>query len=115
MCNDAEMAKRYLIKSDNAAKKGNIFDLSFAKYKRLMNQKRCAYSGLEFADYVPGNSLWASRTLDRIDNSIGYTDKNTVAVCNGVNIMKGVWENSNNPLTEDLVLKIIKSIARKRV
>lgn len=109
---DIELAVRYANKAEMAKGKHLDFTISFAEYKRLHSLKRCAYSGLEFCGYTDNkpDNLFTCRTLDRIDASKGYVPGNVVAVCQGVNNLKSVWENPNNPLTCEMVAKIIKSV-----
>lgn len=109
--NDLTLAKRYVIKARNAREKGLEFDLPFHVYKKLMLRKTCTYSGLTMTD-EPGH--WTKRSLDRIDNDKGYEVGNVVAVCEGVNRLKGAWENPNNPLTFDMVRKILDNINDER-
>lgn len=106
--NDLEIAKMYLDKASNTEDKDLEFLLSFVEYKRLVIRKKCAYTGEVFSEYKDGKpiDMWRSRTLDRIDNAQGYITGNVVAVCGGVNRLKALWENPNNPLTAALVIKI---------
>jgi len=111
---DIDIAARYVKKAEWAKEKGIEFSLSFFEYKKLSNRKRCAYSDIEFSEYVDGKPVdsFSMKTLERIDNNLGYTYDNTTAVCYGVNVLKGNWENPNNQLNIELVLKVVKNIIK---
>jgi len=113
MIEDLIMAKKYISKANRASKKGLDFTLTFAQYKRLMSRKTCAYSGLRFSEINEKRAWkneWLGLTLDRIDNSKGYIQGNVVPVCNGVNQLKGQWENPLLPFDEKTTIKIITKI-----
>ena len=111
---DTEYAELYLRKAQSAKDAGIEFELTFAEYKRLRKMKRCAYSGEVFSEYENGVPVdkWRSRTLDRIDNTLGYIKGNVVAVCKGVNQFKAVWENPNNELDLLMVERIIRNVVK---
>jgi hypothetical protein len=112
MNKDVELAKKYITKATRAEKANIDFELSFFEYKKLMNRKTCAYSGLVFSEVNEKNEWkhpWQGRTIDRIDNSKGYISGNVVAVCNGVNKLKSQWEDPNLIFDANLTLKIIKN------
>lgn len=113
MFDDIEIARRYIKKFEHANKKGQEFSLTFAQFKRIMNRKTCAYSGLEFSKPHSNNAGkmgWRSVTLERIDNTKGYVMGNVIPVCSGINNLKSQWENPNHPLTEALTIKIITKL-----
>jgi len=114
MLDDLSLATMYVKKAKRAENKGIEFSLSFAQYKKLFVRKTCAYSGLVFSELDENRGWkneWLGRTVDRIDNSKGYIPGNVVPVCNGVNQIKGQWENPLLPLDEKLTISIIKKIA----
>ena len=105
--NDLVIAKKYINKAKNAAKAGHEFALSFGEYKKLAVRKTCAYSKIPFS---PHPERWDSRTMDRIDNKVGYTAKNTVACCYGINQIKSMVENQRIPMDIGTLVKAAKSI-----
>ena len=109
---DIDIAARYVKKAEWAKEKGIEFSLSFFEYKKLSNRKRCAYSDIEFSEYVDGKPVdsFRMKTLERINNDLGYTYDNVIAVCYGINVLKGTWENPNNQLSFELVSKVVKNI-----
>lgn len=113
---DVSLVRKYISKSENAKDRGIDFGLSFTDYKRLMSIKRCQYSGLPFNE--PSNAksagMFSRRTIERIDNSIGYTKENCVAVCSWFNELKGTWENPNNPLSEKMLINAIQMMGKLR-
>jgi hypothetical protein len=75
---------KYMTYREGAMKRGFVFDLSLDYFKEHWNQK-CVYCG----DAIEGIGL------DRADNKIGYTDKNTVDCCFMCNRMKHAF-NTND-------------------
>lgn len=71
---DIDVAKKLLSIAASAADRGIEFDLSFNKMKKLMEQKKCYYTGIEFEETGK-----FARSIDRVDNSKGYVDSNVVA------------------------------------
>lgn len=110
--NERQLAEQYITKIKNCVKKGVPFDLSFARYKLLLSRKRCYYSHklfVKFEDRTEENrGSW--RTLDRVDNSKGYTASNTVACCGAINILKSIVENPINDLTFKQAIKALSRI-----
>ncbi len=82
MIDDYIIAKK-LISIKNSAKDRNIeFDMSFKKIKKLLNKKKCFFSGVLFDEL--DNKL----SFDRIDNNLGYIDSNVVSCIMKINSMK---------------------------
>jgi hypothetical protein len=71
---DLIVAKKILHLAQSAKDRNLEFDLSFKTVKRLLSVKRCYYTNEEFEE-LGGKS----RTIDRIDASIGYIEGNVVA------------------------------------
>ena len=76
MIDDINIAKR-LISLYNSAHSRNIdFDLSFNTVKKILNSKKCYFTGVAL------NTITADKnqlTFDRIDNERGYINNNVVA------------------------------------
>jgi len=108
---DLEVAKKYLTKSNNARRRGIDFKLSFSEYRSLLRKKKCGLTGLKFTWEDGGKDhKWPTqRTIDRIDNTKGYTKGNVMVVCHCVNQFKASWEDPDSPLTLDLVNIIVKN------
>jgi len=102
---DLEIAKKYTVKFNNARQLKHEFDLSFNDFKRLMNRQKCEYSGLTLIDE---KEKFCSRTVDRIDNSIGYIKGNVRVVAYGINALKATIENPQHEMTNDILVKIAK-------
>lgn len=84
---DLQIAAKMVAKAQNAKSRGIPFEMSFRHFKKLMLQKKCAYTKqvlVECEGHVKDNQ----RSIDRIDASVGYTDANTVACTHSFNIMK---------------------------
>ena len=78
----------FLISCRNSARKrGNEFSITASDLIGMWNTQGgvCCYSGLQME--LQPNSLF-SVSVERVDNSIGYTVGNTVLVCKAVNSMK---------------------------
>lgn len=77
------VAASYLMKKHNALSRGIEFKLTLSDMKRLLKTKYCKYSGVLLT--LEGDS---KLTLERIDNTIGYTKENTIAVSSAANVLK---------------------------
>lgn len=74
--NDIDIALKYTAKARSSADRNIPFMISFNEYKRLLNTKKCFYSGVELTfEQQKDNSF----TIDRIDASFGYIPGNVVA------------------------------------
>lgn len=103
--NDLVVASK-LIKLSISARERNIpFDMSFPHCKKLLKTEKCYFTG-EILNCKDGDPL--QRTVDRIDASQGYTDKNTVACSSVFNKKKG------NLTVEDMKM-IFKVLKRKKL
>lgn len=117
MNEDVGIARRYISKQLNAESKGHKFELTFKQYKELSLATHCKYTGIKFSSYNSKGkpiSNFTARTIDRIDNSKGYIAGNCVAVCKGINTLKGDCENPISPLTEENLLRALLEIKRLR-
>ncbi len=84
MIADIDIARK-LVSLETSAKSRNInFNISFNKLRELMEQERCYYTGVFLKLDGPNG-----RSIDRVDNSIGYVDDNIVACAAGFNNKKG--------------------------
>lgn len=109
MSNDYSLAKRYINKIQSCNTYSTPFELTIGQFSKLYKRKTCYYTGLPLSlDYEKPNFL----TLDRIDNSLGYTESNTVACCKEFNAIKAIWENPENNLTQQNVLKGLKILEK---
>ena len=80
---DLDVAKKMINLKQSADSRGLKFDLSFLNLKKLMEQKKCFYTGKTF-DKTQENTL----SIDRVDNKIGYFDDNVVACTVEINRKK---------------------------
>ena len=80
----------YLAKIRSSKDRGIDFSLTLSEYKRFSKLKTCYYTGLTL------NSK--TRTLDRIDNKVGYITGNVVVCHTTFNALKGLIENPMNEL-----------------
>jgi len=80
---DIVIAKKLLQISQSAKSRKIDFDLSFNETKKLLNQKKCYFTGHDFDEQ---NNI---RTFDRIDNNLGYINGNVVACTKEFNEKKG--------------------------
>jgi len=110
---DIKIAKKYLSKIANAEKRNIKFSLPFSLFKKLVKQKHCEYSGVLMTQASETNALTTDRTIERIDSSKGYIKGNVVAVCHGLNQLKGKCENKNTYLTMDMIRGMINYIDRR--
>lgn len=99
---DEHVARKYVQTAENARRKGLEFTLTLVDMRRLVRRKTCFYTGISFEKFDPkGVSRQADMrrlSLDRIDNSKGYTRENTVACCKVVNYLKNeLVESKSSP------------------
>jgi hypothetical protein len=96
---DLTLCRAYAQKADFSVSKNIFFGLTLADYKRLRKRKRCYFTNIELNN--------KNFSLDRVDNSKGYTKENTVPCSKDFNTFKSHIENPNNKLTIELVLKAL--------
>lgn len=103
---DISVAQRLIRTQQSAESRGIDFDLSFATLKRVLNTKRCFFTGnkLTFTDPQDPNYL----TLDRLDASVGYIDNNVVACGREFNQRKG-------DLTAKDIILLYKALVKKQL
>lgn len=99
---DIDVAQKMLQLNQSASSRKLGFDLSFRTVKFLLSQKKCYYTGIEFEETGPN-----SRSIDRIDSSLGYVEGNVVACTVDINGKKGA-------LTIKEIESIYKGIQKKK-
>lgn len=82
---DLRIARSYNSKNDDARNRNLQFALTLSDWTKLMSQPTCAYSGKTFS---PTGGSQTSRTMERINASLGYTVENTIAVTDAANSEK---------------------------
>jgi hypothetical protein len=111
---DLQWAKRYVIKSSLAEKSGHDFDLNFTSFKNIMRAKYCAYSGVELTTRFNSRQMkFTDRTIERVDNKLGYVKGNVVAICFGVNQLKSKMENPKCPYSKGDFNNDLRNIKRQ--
>jgi len=80
---DLDVARKMLNLKQSADSRSIKFELSFNTLKKLMEQKKCFYTGREL-DPKGDHSL----SIDRIDNKLGYVEGNVVACTVEINRKK---------------------------
>lgn len=83
---DFEICKKMVAINHSAKSRGIEFDLSFNVLKKVLNSKKCFFTGkpLNNIENDP-NKL----TIDRLDNDKGYVDGNIAACSKVFNEIKG--------------------------
>lgn len=84
---DEYIAKAYLAKVSNSKDRGIEMTLGINDMSRLLKRKKCAYTGRVLINNIHFEDP-SKRTLDRVDNSLGYTKENTVACSYSANQLK---------------------------
>ena len=102
---DLTVAKKLLQLKQSADSRGIEFDLSFHTVKRLLTARKCYYTGVIFEE----SGLY-SRSIDRVDSSLGYQDGNVVACTVDINQKKA------NITAEEIhqIIRKIKEHNRRR-
>lgn len=98
--NDANVATKLLHIKENAERRDLEFTLSFSHLKSILRRKTCYYTGRKFA-----NNPQAAMSVERIRNSEGYTDENTVVVCSIINTLR-------NDLTLEELDRMVKQMKK---
>ena len=83
---DQDVALKWANLKSSANDRGIEFSLSLRRVKQLLQAKSCYYTRISF---TPEAKQPTSKTIDRVDNNVGYTDENTVVCCFRINSMKG--------------------------
>jgi hypothetical protein len=100
---DLDVARKMLNLKQSADSRSIKFELSFNTLKKLMEQKKCFYTGRELdakGDY--------SLSIDRIDNKLGYVEGNVVACTVEINRKK-----TDITLEEiEMIYKAIKKVKK---
>lgn len=107
---DRKLTNKYLRKIDNAKSRKIEFNLTYAEYKRIMTRKRCAYTGFTLTLHTTGNPVGNDVTLERIDETKGYTLENCIAVSYTANNVKSVFENTGAPLNVNDAIRMFANI-----
>lgn len=80
---DDDVVNKYINKKSSSNSRGLEFSLSLKKIRQLLETKICFFTGVLF-DNTDANKL----TFDRVDNSKGYTDSNTIVCTQRFNLLK---------------------------
>jgi hypothetical protein len=106
---DLKIARKLLDLSNRSKKKGLEFNLSLSDIKNLLNKKTCYYSGVKFDD----TKEHLSRSIDRVNDKIGYVKGNVVACTRKMNQIKSIlFEGGNSPEYTTTVKELSKMLAR---
>ncbi len=89
---------------NSAKKRGNEFSLTEDDLRKAweLQYGLCAYTGIEMTTQP---NLPHTVSVERIDNSIGYTKANTILVCHAINVMK-------SDLDGELFFDMCKSVVK---
>ena len=102
---DLIVAKKLLQLKQSADSRSIEFGLSFYTVRRLLNVKKCYYTGIMFEETGP-----FARSIDRVDSTLGYLEGNVVACTVDINTKKA------NITVEEIhqISKKIKEHKRKK-
>lgn len=95
------LKQKYENKKKNAKSRNIGFDLTEDEFIKLClflkENKHCAYTGdkFVFTSTTNGTPKPNYPTLERYDNSLGYTICNCILVCYHANFVKSKWESNN--------------------
>lgn len=98
-------AQKYITKSNNAKQRGLKFSLSFADYMKLLNTKKCRYSGVVLTH--------KTLSIERIDARLGYHVDNCIAVHTTLNNIKGFTESPDSTVTLKHIAKMLNYLKVK--
>lgn len=83
---DLFVAKKLVMLSASANKRGLEFSISFSKLKKVLNTKKCYFTGVLLNRITDDDH---QLSIDRVDNNVGYIDSNIVACGSAFNKRKG--------------------------
>jgi len=116
---EVKLARKYLSAADRANKRGIDFNLSFAKYKRLLVIKRCQLTNILLtspdSNGIPKDT---DRSIDRIDHTKAYSDDNVMVTCRSINLFKErLFENRDikNKITLKHIKKLIGILEKRNI
>jgi hypothetical protein len=95
------LKQKYENKKKNAKSRNIDFDLTEYEFIKiclfLKENRHCAYTGdkFVFTSTTNGTPKPNYPTLERYDNSLGYTIGNCIWVCYHANFVKSKWESNN--------------------
>lgn len=76
---------------NKASRRGLVCEVEWKDIHRLIRARQtCPFTGIPF-DERRGTHLPFRRSVDRRDNSVGYTRDNIWIICNAANKMKGIY------------------------
>ena len=92
----AEHPEHQLFKAckNSAKSRGQTCELTIEDVRNLIRPMQCSMTGVQLSWRWegPGTNPWAP-SLDRLDNSKGYTLDNVRLVCWAFNLARGVWHD----------------------
>ena len=107
---DLIIASKFVQKANRAEQAGHSFDLTFNQFKKLMNIKKCYYTGITLVENGRNPPVKESRTIDRLDSTKGYVAGNVVACSRASNQLKSIWEGGDTYLTTALVKRMMEKL-----
>lgn len=110
---DYTIARKYARKASNARQSGIPFTLSLTSFKNLMRAKKCGYTKIPLTNSGGPVPEFTDITVDRIDNTKGYEKGNVIAVCHGVNQIKGNLENPKSKVGLKEIKRMLRIIEKK--
>jgi len=113
MMKDVDVARKYLTKYNNAKAGGHEFTISLTSFKNMMRAKRCAYTGVLLTEPTHKKALSTDRTIDRIDNRLGYVSGNVVACSAWINSLKSVLEDESSKLNLEQIEMFTRNFRSK--
>ena len=107
---DLRVARSYNSKNDDARNRNLQFSLTLSDWTKLMSEPVCPYSGKRFSHKSGGSD---SRTMERINASLGYTVENTIAVTSAANSEKSNLDAfmKGSVILPEVKLKLLRKAA----
>ncbi|AOG16365.1 postulated decoy of host sigma70 or sigmaS [Cronobacter phage vB_CsaM_leB] len=107
---DLRVARSYNSKNDDARNRNLQFALTLSDWAKLMNEPVCSYSGRPFSNK---GGCSDSRTMERINASLGYTVENTIAVTSAANSEKSNLDAfmKGSVILPEVKLKLLRKAA----
>lgn len=91
------LQRRFYASKVNCIKSGREFSISFSEYKDYLKVEKCYYC----------SEIPEIKSIDRLNNSLGYINSNCVMACLKCNLLKGKMTKQDVPRVKKIISKLV--------